>query len=64
MTFTSNASYCHGDINGDGGVDGNDFLLWNATKFQTSDVLPVPEPQMPWLAFAFVFAVRLRRRRR
>lgn len=62
--FTSNASYCHGDINGDGGVDGNDFLLWNATKFQTSDVLPVPEPQMPWLAFAFVFAVRLRRRRR
>ena len=55
--------WSHGDFNGDGVVDGQDFILWNGNKFTSSDaVAAVPEPSMPILAlFLMLLGVRTRR---
>ena len=35
--FTNTAAWTAGDFNGDGSVDGLDFVIWNSSKFQSSD---------------------------
>ncbi len=48
-----------GDFNGDGFVDGQDFVLWNSSKFTSSDVKQVPETGgvnlLPWGLSAGMF---------
>lgn len=42
--FSQSLRWDNADLNGDGFVDGRDFLHWNANKFTSSDVASVPEP--------------------
>jgi hypothetical protein len=43
-------SYCHGDFNADGFIDGTDFVEWNDNRFMSSGLIAVPEPALGvWL---------------
>jgi hypothetical protein len=51
--YSSELSWCHGDFNYDGLIDGSDFNVWNQHKglvAPASDAAAVPEPQSILLA--------------
>ena len=63
--FASVVTWCGGDFNADGLVDGLDFILWNANKFMSSDsVSAVPEPGTWVLWFVAVLLFGAKRKRR
>ena len=55
-------SWCGGNFNGDGVVDGQDFIEWNTNKFTSSDSLSaVPEPTGTLMLILSIAAFGLRR---